>query len=91
MVSKEKLTEVLPDFWAKVKAEAPDSIPMGRENINGNHFPYGELINPTIVVNGNKARISVMFTTRLWKMKHFVFMLKENERWLITRLEWDYG
>ena len=91
MVSKKKLSEVLPEFWSQLQKGNRLFFPMCRENLSGNYFVRFNLINPKITMNQNTANATVIYVNSSWRLKHYISMIKENDRWLINRLDWETG
>jgi hypothetical protein len=88
MVSKAKLEKMLPGFWTEITTGNPSVFPMVHECINGDYYKSGKLNNPQIEINGNKAEATVLFKKGLSRVPQYFSMLRENDRWLITRTEW---
>ena len=61
---------------------------MVHECINGDYYKSGRLNNPQIEINGNKAEATVLFAKGLSRVLQYFSLLRENNRWLITRAEW---
>lgn len=91
MVSKKELSDLLPDFWVQLKRGNRSFFPMCRENLSGNYFVRFRLINPKIIIKQNTASITVIYLNTGWRLKHYISMIKENNRWLINRLDWETG
>ena len=91
MVSKKELSNLLPDFWAQLKRGNRLFFPMCRENLSGNYFVRFRLINPKITITQNSASVIVIYVNTGWRLKHYISMIKENNRWLINRLDWETG
>jgi hypothetical protein len=88
MVSKTRLKELLPGLWAKLRSGDTAIIPLVHECINGDYYASGEFNNPEIEINDDTALANVLFTNGVCRVPLFVKMLRENDRWLITRTEW---
>ena len=88
MVSKAKLAKMLPEFWTGIKSGDASVFPMVHECINGDYYKSGRLNNPQIEINGNKAEATVLFAKGLSRVLQYFSLLRENNRWLITRAEW---
>lgn len=91
MVSKEELKKLLPNFWTRLQSGDRTFYPMSRESLNGNYFQSGEFINPQIVITQDTADVTVTFTKDGWRLKHYISMVRENNQWLIKRLDWETG
>jgi hypothetical protein len=91
MLSKKELSDSLPDFWDQLRRGDRSFFPMCRENLSGNYFVGFHLINPRIVINRNTAHVTVTYTNTGWRLKHYISLIKENDRWLINRLDWETG
>jgi hypothetical protein len=91
MVSKKELTELLPGFWKRLQQGDRSFFPMCRENLSGNYFVGFRLVNPSISVMQNTARVTVTYVNAGWRLKHDVFLVKEKDRWFINRLDWETG
>ncbi len=89
MLSKNELKESLPSFWAGLKSGSREFYPMNREMISGNYILTGRFFNPIIEINQEFAEVIVTFMKYGWRLRHFISMIKENDRWLITRLDWE--
>lgn len=89
MVSKEQLKKMLPEFWAGIKSGNRKHYPMNREMITGNYVITGRFYNPQITVNQETAEVRALFMKWGWRLHHYISMVKENDRWLIYRLDWD--
>ena len=88
MVSKDKLKEMLPGFWAKLKSGDSAVIPLVHECINGDYYHTGRLNNPQVEIHYDQARATVLFTKGVCRVLLYATMLREDDRWLITRTEW---
>jgi len=88
MVSKARLKDMLPGFWAELKAGNSAVIPLVHECINGDYFHTGRLNNPRIAIHGDEAQATVLFTKGVCRILLHVTMRREDDRWLITRTEW---
>jgi len=88
MVSKRKLKEKLPGFWAELQSGDSAVIPLVHECINGDYYHTGRLNNPQIDIHEDKALATVLFTKGVCRVLFYVAMRRENDRWLITRTEW---
>ena len=89
MVSKSELKKVLPVFWAEMTSEKLGIVPMAHECLNGDYYKSGELKNPEIRIHNDTAKATVRFTKRFSSSLLLYFsMVRENDRWLITRTEW---
>ena len=91
MVSKQRLSELLPDFWNRLQDGNRLFFPMCRENLSGNYFVQFNLINPQITIDGNTASVVVTYINTGWRLKHYISLRKGNNQWLIDRLDWDSG
>ena len=89
MVSKQKLAESLPSFWEGLRRGSREFFPMCRESLNGNWFVGFHIFNPIIELDGNEARVTVTYSKAGFRIKHFIHLLKENNTWLITLLDWE--
>ena len=89
MVSKRELKESLPSFWAGLKSGSRIAYPMNREMITGNYILTGRFYDPQIVVKQETAEVIVTFIKWGWRLRHYILMAKENEQWLINRLDWE--
>lgn len=88
MVSKARLKERLPGFWAELRSGDTAIIPLVHECINGDYYESGEFNNPILEINDDTALANVLFTNGVCRVPLYVTMLRENDRWLITRTEW---
>ena len=91
MVSKKELSKLLPGFWTELKKGDRSFFPMCRENLSGNYFIQFRLTNPQIVINQNSASVTVTYVNTGWRLKHYISMINDNNRWLINRLDWETG
>ena len=91
MVSKKELAALLPDFWSQLQTGSRTFFPMCRENLSGNYFVRFHLINPCITVDQNAADVTVTYVNTGWRLKHYISLVKEYDRWLINRLDWETG
>lgn len=91
MVSKAKLVELLPVFWAELKSGNPAVIPLVHECINGNYYSSGELNNAKIEIKNDKAEVTVLFTKGVCRVPFYLSMNQRNDQWLINRTEWGDG
>jgi hypothetical protein len=91
MVSKKELSELLPGFWTQLKKGDRSFFPMCRENLSGNYFVRFRLTNPQIVINHNTADVTVIYINTGWRLKHYISLIKDNNQWLINRLDWETG
>lgn len=89
MVSKQKLAESLPGFWEGLRKGSREFFPMCRESLNGNWFVGFHIFSPIIELDGNEAKVTVTYSNAGWRIKHFIHLLKENNAWLITLLDWE--
>ncbi len=89
MVSKNDLKKSLPDFWSELKSGNPAFYPMNREMVTGNFIRTGRFINPKIVIHQDTAEVTMTFTKLGWRLRHYISMRRENDQWLITRLDWE--
>lgn len=89
MLSKKELKESLPPFWAGLKTGGREFYPTNREMITGNYILTGRFLNPRIVINQESAEVIVTFMKNGWRLEHFISMIKENDQWLITQLDWE--
>lgn len=87
-MTKASLAGWLGDFWQRLKAGDPGVMTIAREDLNGDFFLTGRYVNPVIEVNGDRARVRLTFTKGWWGSFHTVFLVRENRRWIINRLEW---
>ena len=89
MVSKAKLAEMLPGYWAELKSGNSEAISLVHECINGDSYKSGKLNNPHIeVINGSRAVATVLFTKGFSRLLQYFSLRRENGRWLITYTEW---
>lgn len=88
MVEKAVLEEELPAFWVDIQSGNAAVFPIVHECINGDYFKSGELNNLQLEVNHEKAEATVLFTKGVCRVALYFSMLRENDRWLITRTEW---
>ncbi|MFH1981496.1 MAG: hypothetical protein ABIL58_06615 [Pseudomonadota bacterium] len=88
MVSKERLKNELPGFWAGIRSGDPSAIPMVHECINGDYYKSGALNNPQVLIDGDTATATVLFTKGISRVEQFFSLIRENDQWLITRTEW---
>lgn len=91
MVSKTKLKNLLPIFWAELGSGNPAAIPLVHECINGNYYTSGELNNAEIEIKNGKAEVTVVFTKGVCRVPFYLSMRQNKDRWLITRTEWGDG
>jgi hypothetical protein len=91
MVSKVKLKELLPGFWAGIKAGNAAVFPMTHECVNGDYYKSGKLNNLQIEIGNDKAEVTVLFTKGFSRVLQYFSMVRENDRWLITRTEWGHS
>ena len=91
MVTKQELALLLPDFWTQLQKGDRKFFPMCRENLSGNYFIGFKLANPKIRINQNKADVTVTYVNKGWRQKHYIYLVKENNRWLINGLDWESG
>ena len=91
MVSKKELSKRLPGFWTQLKKGDRSFFPMCRENLSGNYFVRFRLTNPQIVINRNTASVTATFVNTGWRLKHYILLIKDNNHWLINRLDWETG
>ena len=89
MLSKNELKESLPSFWAGLKSGSREFYPMNREMITGNYILTGRFFNPKIVIYQESAEVILTFMKYGWRLRHYISMIKENDQWLITRLDWE--
>ena len=89
MVSKEQLRQYLPAFWAGLQSGSRIVYPMNREMITGNYVLTGRFYNPNIRIEHNTADVTMTFMKWGWPLRHFVSLHKEDDQWLITRLDWE--
>ena len=89
MVSKNELEESLPSFWAGLKSGSRVVYPMNREMITGNYIITGRFYNPQIEFKQDAAEVIMTFMKWGWRLRHYISMIKENDQWLITRLDWE--
>ena len=88
MVSKTKVREALPDLWAEIRSGNQAAVPMVHECINGDYKKSGELNSPQIEINHDAAEVTVNYTSGFCRLPQYFSMLRENDRWMITRTEW---
>jgi len=88
MVKKKVLEEELPAFWADIQAGNAAVFPIVHECINGDYYTSGEFNNPQIEINDDTAEATVLFTKGVCRVELYFSILRENDRWLITRTEW---
>ena len=91
MVSKQELSDLLPEYWAQLKRGNRLFFPMCRENLSGNYFVDFDLVDPNITINQNTATVTVTYVNTGWRLKHYISLVKEHGRWLISRLDWETG
>ncbi len=91
MLSKKALAEQLPGFWAELQKGNRLFFPMCRENLSGNYFVGFHLVNPTIHIDHNTATVTATYVNTGWRIRHYIYLIKENNRWLINRLDWETG
>lgn len=89
MLSKMELKESLPPFWAGLRSGSREFYPMNREMITGNYILTGRFFNPQIVINQESAEAIMTFMKWGWRLRHYISMIKQNDQWLITRLDWE--
>lgn len=88
MISKKRLKDLLPGFWAALQAGDSSVIPIVHECINGDYYHSGRLNNPQIEIHDGRARATVLFTKGVCRVRLYVALQREGDRWLITRTEW---
>ena len=88
MVSKERLKELLPGFWAELKSGNSAVIPLVHECINGDYYTSGRLNNPHILIHNDKAVATVLFTKGVCRALLYVTLRRQEETWLISRTQW---
>lgn len=88
MVNKAVLKEELPSFWADIQSGNAAVFPIVHECINGDYYKSGELNNLRIEINNDTAEATVLFTKGVCRVELYFSMLREKDRWLITRTEW---
>jgi hypothetical protein len=91
MVSKKNLSILLPDFWDELRTGQRFFYPMCRENLSGNYFVGFHLSNPRIIITRNTAKVVVTYAKAGWRLKHYISLIKDNQRWWINRLDWETG
>jgi hypothetical protein len=91
IVSKPVLKEVLPGLWTQIQSGNQAIIPIVHECINGDYFKSGELNNPRFEINNDTAEVSVLFTNGFCRLPQYFSIIRENDRWLITRTEWGHN
>lgn len=91
MVNKAILKEQFPGFWADIQSGNAAVFPIVHECINGDYYQSGELNNPQIEINGDTAEATVLFTNGVCRVDLYFSMLREKDRWLITRTEWGHS
>ena len=90
MVSKAKLGKDLPVLWAALQEGDSSVIPLVHECINGDCYKTGALYNPKVVIDGDKAEVTVLYKKSVCKVLEYFTMCRENGRWLITKTEWGH-
>ena len=89
MVSKATLAAKLPDFWKGIDHKKLTTVPLAHECLNGDYYTSGILKDPEITVSGDRARVKVCFTRKWWSgMELFFHLVREGDRWRITRTWW---
>jgi len=88
MVGKAVLEEELPTFWNDIQSGNAAVFPIVHECINGDYYKSGELNNLQLEINHDTAEATVLFTKGVCRVELYFSMLRENDRWLITRTEW---
>ena len=91
MVTKQELTKLLPVFWDQLQQGNRSFFPMCRENLSGNYFVHFHLVNPRITVNQDTAEVVVTYVNTGWRLRHYISLVKEHNRWWINRLDWETG
>ena len=91
MVSKQQLSALLPEFWMQLQKGSRSFFPMCRENLSGNYFVSFRLANPKIIISQTTAEAVVTYVNTGWRLKHYISLIKENNQWLIIRLDWETG
>jgi hypothetical protein len=91
MVTKAVLKEEFPSFWADIRSGNAAVFPIVHECINGDYYKSGELNNPQIEIDNDTAVATVLFTNGVCRVDLYFSMLRENDRWLITRTEWGHS
>ena len=89
ILSKADLGYLLPKFWAHMRSGDPSFYPINRECITGDYFDNGQYVDPRFDIDGNRARVTLRFTVGWWGLEHYVALVKENEHWMINRLDWQ--
>lgn len=95
IVSKEYLKFMLPEFWTALDAGNMQVFPSSRESLNGNFFD-GQLFDPKIQIDGNKAKVVTTFVTPvlrwiMWKRTLFISLQKKHGDWRIESFVWGIG
>jgi hypothetical protein len=85
MVSKNRLEEMLPSFWAELKWGNTAVIPLVHECINGDYYTTGTLHNPQITIHNDETRTTVLFAKGVCRVTLYVNMRREEDRWRIIR------
>ena len=88
MVPKATLKKELPGFWKEIHAGNAAVFPLVHECINGDYYTSGELNDPRIALDQDTARATVLFTKGVCRVELYVSLIRDNDRWLITRTEW---
>ena len=91
MVSKRELSVLLPEFWDGLRAGRRSFYPMCRENLSGNYFVGFHLTNPQMAITQNTAKVVVTYANAGWRLKHYISLIKDHQRWWINRLDWETG
>lgn len=91
MVSKTRLRQLLPQFWADLQTGDRKFFPMSRENLSGNYFVDFRLVDPKITLHRDRAAVTATYVNRGWRLKHYITMIRENGYWRINRLDWETG
>jgi len=89
IVSKAELGQLLPGFWAGMRSGDPTFYPINRECITGDYFDSGQYVDPRITMAGDRAEVTLTFTDGWWGLEHYVSLIKENDCWVISRLDWE--
>ena len=89
MISKQKLADLLPEFWDGLRGGKRLFFPMCRESINGNWLVGFRIVDPHIKISGNTADVETMYLNTVWRQMHYIPLIKENSVWRISRLDWE--
>jgi hypothetical protein len=89
ILSKTDIGYLLPKFWDHMRSGDPSFYPINRECITGDYFDHGRYVDPRIEIQADRATVTLRFTVGWWGLEHYISLVREDERWLINRLDWQ--